>query len=81
MSDHFFPEGTDNCLHCGTLKAQTERKVCPGPKLAQAAAASLRPKPALRGHAVDDSDTISARIAELRAEREAGWNTVKGDDE
>jgi hypothetical protein len=31
----------------------------------------LRPEPSLRQYAVDDRDTISARLIELQAERDA----------
>ena len=76
--DHAFSDVDQRCVHCGTLRAQFDadpaKNPCPraGPQ-----PSGLRPEPALRGYAVDDSDTISARIAELRRDRETAWNTEK----
>jgi hypothetical protein len=71
--EHMFPEGDGEavrCIHCGTLREHHERSpqncvrhpIAPEP---------LRPEPARRAYAVDDRATIPARIAELRADREA----------
>jgi hypothetical protein len=69
--EHEFSDADDRCIHCGTLKEHHERTPQPCPY--RAAPSDLRPEPSLRVPAADDSDTISARIKELRAEREAAW--------
>lgn len=80
--DHEFSSTDQRCVHCGTLRAQfdaaPEKNPCPrrGPE-----PSGVRPEPTARRYAVDDSDTISARLAELRAERDAAWNTPAGDQQ
>ena len=77
MNSHTFPENNGGrCVHCGTLASQTERTACPGPS-ARLAAPTLRPEPAERRYAVYDQAAISARLAELKADREAVWNTIE----
>ena len=76
MSEHSFPEGLEHCVHCGTWKGNPQRTICPG-GTGHVAPSELRPEPALRLPVADDADTIHARIAELRAAREASWNTAE----
>ncbi len=76
MSEHVFPEGHDHCVHCGTWKGNPGRTICPH---GAPAVSELRPEPTERQYAVYDQNTISARLVELRSEREAAWNTVKED--
>ncbi len=82
MSEHAFSEADDRCVHCGTLRTQFEaapdKSPCParGPTLP-----GLRPEPALRKLAADDVDVISARMAELKAERESVWSGVTIEEE
>jgi hypothetical protein len=80
MSEHVFPEGEARCAKCGTLKEQYDRaphlSPCPY-TTAPDSSAILRPEPAERRYAVNDRDTIAARLAELKTEREAAWNTVE----
>jgi len=78
MSEHVFPEGKDRCIHCNTWNGNPQRTLCP--HRPDPAVSGMRPEPALRTMAVED-DGIAARLAELRAEREAGWNVVKGETE
>ncbi len=66
MNSHVFAEGADRCTHCGTLQTQTERTACPGGYVAP----TVRAIPA---SVVNDD--LTTRLAELRAEREAAWNS------
>ncbi len=76
MNDHQFSEADDRCIHCGTLRTQFEaapdKSPCP---VRWPVPTGLCPEPALRKLAADDADTISARMAELKAAREAAWNS------
>jgi hypothetical protein len=76
MSEHVFSPMDNRCIHCGTTKEHHERTPQPCPRRAEAPS-SLRPEPAERKLAADDADTIHARLQELRAAREAGWNVEK----
>jgi hypothetical protein len=76
MSGHEFSVIDERCVHCGTLKTQHELKAQPCPRRAKVPS-DLRPEPNLRQPAADDADTIHARIAQLKAEREAAWNTIE----
>ncbi len=73
MSDHEFSDTDGRCVKCGTPKAHHERVAQPCPGRPEPAS-TLRPEPALRQMAIDDVNTIHARLGELKAEREAGWN-------
>jgi hypothetical protein len=71
IREHEVPEGSDRCKHCGLLK--------PGPDSTcivrdGAASEAPRPEPARRVMACED-DSIAERIAELRKQQEAAWNT------
>ncbi len=77
MSDHEFSETDQRCVHCGTLKAQHEQKAQPCPRASNSS--ELRPEPAVRRYAVNDIDTIHARLAELKTAREASWNNPTTD--
>ena len=74
MSGHQFIANADHCVHCGTLKTNSGcQTVCPGPQRRDMV---LRPEPARREYAVEDIETIHARLAELRAEQQAAINQV-----
>lgn len=60
----------NRCVRCGALKPG-EHSTCV-PRRAEVSV--LRPEPARREYAIDDTETISGRIAELRAESEAAAN-------
>ncbi len=78
MTAHTFPEGEGDeirCTDCGTLKAQYDRAphLSPCPQ-------RYPTDPTVR--AIPQSivnDDLTARLAELKAEREAAWNTVRED--
>lgn len=69
MIEHVFPSSPprpeDRCVYCGSwFRDGTEQTCVPRP-------ASIAPEPRRRVSAMDDIDVIAARIAELRAERDA----------
>lgn len=71
MRQHEFPPGVPNttvrCIYCGGLWQPTMTATCidrPG----------IDPAPRRREPAMDDLDTIHARIQDLRREREAATN-------
>lgn len=68
---HPLPGGGCRCVHCGAPMGNGYTYSCldrPGPK------DGLAPEPARRVFASESYDVISARIAELRREREAAAN-------
>lgn len=66
--EHSFPpadgSGRKWCLHCGALWHAQMDATC------VARAVALAPEPARRTYASEDFDAISARIIELKRERE-----------
>lgn len=60
----------DPCKWCGAVKPGSEI-TC----VTRAAPPTLRPEPARREPACEDAAAITARMTELRIEREAAWNT------
>ncbi len=66
---HEFSETDQRCIHCGTWSGNPQRTICPRQAPVSTA---LRPIPASIVN-----DDLSERLAELRVEREAAWNTVK----
>ena len=67
MREHEFREGW--CLHCGAKHHPQMTATCLERR------AALATEPRRRVSALDDSDAISARLGELRAEKEAALNT------
>lgn len=74
IQEHFFVSG--RCKWCGAGEAGTgltclERKSSPS---------AMRPEPVLRRISCEDSEAISARLAELRILRDEALNTPAKDD-
>lgn len=70
--DHDFKDGTatDPCIHCGTTYQLHQHK--PQPCVPHRTAERVMPEPARRVYAVEDYDTIGARIEELKNEHVQG---------
>jgi hypothetical protein len=67
---HIVADGATFCKICGTTQTQiTAGYGCIWPDEPDARHAAVRPEPKLTQAAVYDAEVISARIAELRAER------------
>lgn len=79
MIAHEFPAGAPRCIYCGTLATQHERTACPGPQGNPTKA--LSPLPPRRVAAIDDIDTIHARIIELRADGIEALNRAPAETE
>ena len=74
--EHEFRETDDRCKHCGVPRATHE--ATPEQCIrSHSATTVLRPEPEERQYAVYDAGTISARLAELKAEREAVWSQTE----
>jgi hypothetical protein len=75
VREHAVAEGASFCTHCGTTTAAIAvGKGCIWRELPDERSTIMRPEPALRPVASEDSEAISARLAELRAERDAAIN-------
>jgi hypothetical protein len=70
---HEFPGRDQPCKHCGATFG-SEQTCVPH---SDAPDASMRPEPIERQYAVNDAKTISARLVELQAERDAATNYVE----
>ena len=70
---HHFPEGTDHCIHCLTHRVGVAagHVMCLGPQ------GGVEAEPPRRMRAADDTDVISARLAQLRAEADAALNRTE----
>lgn len=66
---HEFKEGW--CVHCGAKEHPQMTATCLSRDVPNT---EVMPEPARRIPACEDGDTISRRLAELRAEQQAAWN-------
>jgi hypothetical protein len=70
MLEHESSPGNPRCIHCGTLFANHAK--VPQPCVPRwSGTEALRPEPARREYAIDDIETIHARLVELEADRRA----------
>lgn len=74
MIEHEFLSGTAEarCVHCGTK--QGHHRMAAQPCVPRWGGETLRPEPERRVYAIDDAETIHARIVELRADESAALN-------
>jgi len=77
-NEHEFEPLSQRCVHCGTTSVHHARVA--QPCVPQWGKEALRPEPARREYAVEDAATISARIAEFRAERDMILNAPAKDE-
>lgn len=70
INQHEWTDGLRWCAVCGTSREQAETGMgCRDRNVA--------PEPQRRTVACEDTATISTRLAELRAERQAAWNRAQ----